>query len=311
MHVPGRSNSTPPVAAGRAPRPLPRPDRQFYAKTSAFGRFGIRWFDPQLMPQEHFHGHIEMNWLTAGCMNYVIDSHPATVPAGQLVMFWAGIPHRTISIDRGPAGDSRQCNVYLPLDSFLHMPNLGRLTETMMGGGVIALPVDTIGNDTLVRWYNDYRRGDAERADILKSEIGLMLRRAAVDGWDELLPPWIEAVTPTTKNATPLRYVVAMIKYILEHLAEPLRAEDIARVVGLHPNYALNLFTSVMNVSLHKFVVRMRLIRARSLLFEGSLSIENVAFQSGFSALSQFYEQFRNAYGITPRQMRANYFHQV
>jgi transcriptional regulator GlxA family with amidase domain len=66
-----------------------------------------------------------------------------------------------------------------------------------------------------------------------------------------------------------------------------------------------------MNVSIHKFVVRMRLIRARSLLFEGSLSIENVAFQSGFSALSQFYEQFRNAYGITPRQMRANYFHQV
>ena len=54
-------------------------------------------------------------------------------------------------------------------------------------------------------------------------------------------------------------------------------------------------------------VVRMRLIRARSLLFEGSLSIENVAFESGFTALSQFYVQFRNAYGLTPRQMRAHY----
>jgi AraC-like DNA-binding protein len=298
-----------PTKPGTAP--LPRPDRQFYAKMSAFGRFGIRWFDPQLMPAEHFHGHIEMNWLTAGSMEYVIDGHQLTVPANRLVMFWAGIPHRTISVDRGPRNDGRQCNVYLPLDAFLHMPNLGKLTETMMGGGVVALPLDTIGNDTLVRWYNDYRRGDAERADILKSEIALMLRRAAVDGWDELLTPWIEAVTPATKGATPLRYVVAMIKYILEHLADPLRSEDIAQVVGLHPNYALNLFTSVMNVSIHKFVVRMRLIRARSLLFEGSLSIENVAFQSGFSALSQFYEQFRNAYGITPRQMRANYFHQV
>ena len=26
----------------------------------------------------------------------------------------------------------------MPLDAFLHMPRLGRLTETMMGGGVIA-----------------------------------------------------------------------------------------------------------------------------------------------------------------------------
>ena len=42
----------------RAAPPVPRPDRQFYAKTNAFGRFGIRWFDPQLMDREHFHGHI-------------------------------------------------------------------------------------------------------------------------------------------------------------------------------------------------------------------------------------------------------------
>jgi AraC-like DNA-binding protein len=62
-----------------------------------------------------------------------------------------------------------------------------------------------------------------------------------------------------------------------------------------------------MNTPLHKFVVRMRLIRARSLLFEGGLSIENVAFRSGFTSLSQFYQQFRSAYGMTPRQMRASY----
>src|SRR5690606_26302839 len=80
-----------------------------------------------------------------------------------------------------------------------------------------------------------------------------------------------------------------------------------AKVVGLHPNYALSLFGEVMRVPMHKFVVRMRLIRARHLLFEGNLSIEDVAYESGFSALSQFYVQFRNAYGLTPRQMRAHY----
>lgn len=311
MHVPTTVTKTSSKAPAKAPRPVPRPDRKFYAASSAFGRFGMRWFRPQLMPKEHFHGHIELNWLTTGQMDYLIDGHPVTVPSERIVMFWAGIPHQTIEVDYGASGDAKQCNVYLPLDTFLHMPNLGRLTDTMMGGGVIALQPDTIGSDTLQRWYEDYRSGNAERGDILRSEIAIMLRRASVTGWDELLQPWIEAITPTTKSATPLRYVVAMIKHILEHLSEPLRGEDIAAVVGLHPNYALNLFTSVMNVSLHKFVVRMRLIRARSLLFEGSMSIENVAFSSGFTALSQFYEQFRAAYGITPREMRANYLHQA
>ena len=134
-----------------------------------------------------------------------------------------------------------------------------------------------------------------------------MLRRAVLTGWDELLPAWIEPAGGAARAATPLRYVVAMVRHILENLNDPLRAEDVARVVGLHPNYALNLFTDVMRVPMHKFVVRMRLIRARYLLFEGSRSIENVAYESGFSALSQFYVQFRNAYGITPRQMRAHY----
>jgi AraC family transcriptional regulator, melibiose operon regulatory protein len=291
----------------RAPRPVPRPDRRFYSSNVAFGRFGMRWFKPVLMPGEHAHGHIELNWLTAGHMDYLIDSHPVQLPAGRLLMFWAGIPHRAVGVSRGQNNDALQCNVYLPLDDFLHMPRTGKLLDTMMGGGVIALHDGTIGSETLRRWYDDYRSGDSERIDILKSEIAIMLRRASATGWDELLPSWIEAVTPATKAATPLRYAVAMIRYALEHLSQPLRAEDIAEVVGLHPNYALSLFSSVMKVPLHKFVVRMRLIRARALLAEGALSIENVAFESGFPALSQFYAQFRNAYGMTPQQMRNSY----
>ena len=83
---------------------MPRPDRQFYAQTQAFGRFGIRWFDPQIMPQEHFHGHIELNWLTDGSMDYVIDGRPVQVPSQRLVMFWAGIPHQTVGLDTGDSG---------------------------------------------------------------------------------------------------------------------------------------------------------------------------------------------------------------
>jgi AraC-like DNA-binding protein len=292
-----------------APRPVPRPDRKFYAETAAFGRFGVRWFDPQLMPAEHSHGHIELNWLTAGSMDYVVDGRNVVVPPERLIMFWAGIPHQTVRLDRGPGADARQCNVYLPLDSFLHMPHLGKLTETMMGGGMIMHMPDAIEQATLKRWYQDYRSGNPERSDILKAEISTMLRRTALVGWDEILPPWIESVGAQTRAASPLRYVVAMVSYIMEHLSEPLTAEDVAKVVGLHPNYALNLFTEVMRVSVRKFVVRMRLIRARSLLFEGNLSIANVAFQSGFTSLSQFYEHFRSAYGITPREMRQNLIH--
>lgn len=287
----------------RAPRPTPRPDRSFYASGKAFGRFGMRAFTPQIMPAAHSHGHIEFNWLTQGTMDYVFDGRPVTVGANRLVAFWAGIPHQTLGLTP-EAVAGRQHNIYLPMDSFLHMPQLGRLTETLMGGGVIQLLPDAIGLDTLERWHGDYRSGNSLRTDIVRLEIGTLFRRAAITGWDLLLPAWIEPAGSRTRTGSPVRYVARMVRHIVENITEPLSAEDIAEVVGLHPNYATNLFTKVMSISVQKFVVRMRLIRARSLLFDGNLSIANVAFQSGFVSQTQFYEHFRRAYGMTPSQMR-------
>jgi AraC-like DNA-binding protein len=239
-------------------------------------------------------------------MSYVFDGRRVEVPAGRIAMFWAGISHQTKTIDFGPDAGARQCNVYLPLDVFLHMPHLRELQETMLGGGVICLDPDSIGESDLHRWYGDYRSGNSERSDIVKVELGAMLRRATLVGWDELLAPWIDVNGPSPRIGSPVRYVVAMLRYMLENLSEPLALKDVAGIVGLHPNYALNLFTRVMGISVRAFITRMRLVHARSLLFESDLSIANVAFQSGFTSLSQFYEHFRNAYGITPRVMRQN-----
>jgi len=291
------------IDRGKAPRPTPRPDRKFYASGRAFGRFGVRSFPPQVMAAPHSHGHIEFNWLTAGSMDYLVDGRPVTVGADRLVAFWAGIPHQTVALSP-ETSQGRQVNIYLPVDAFLDMPQLGLLTETLMGGGVVQLTPETIGIETLDRWHGDYRSGNSLRTDIVKTEIGSMFRRAALTGWDLLLPAWVENSTARTRNASPVRYVVRMVRHIVENLTDPLTAQSIADVVGLHPNYATNLFAKVMHISVQKFVVRMRLIRARSLLFEGNLSVANIAFQSGFSSLTQFYEHFRNAYGITPSEMR-------
>ncbi|MFD1254972.1 Melibiose operon regulatory protein [Devosia equisanguinis] len=292
----------PASAREKPPRPTPRPDRRFYATGKAFGRFGIRAFAPQIMAQPHTHGHIEFNWLTQGEMDYVFDGGPVTVGPDRLIAFWAGIPHQTT--DLRAVGDGKQLNIYLPMDAFLEMPQLGRLTETLMGGGVIQLSPECIGLDTLERWHADYRSGNSLRTDLVRAEIGTMFRRAAITGWDTLLPAWVERSGTRTRTSTPVRYVVRMVRHIVENITDTLSAEEIAKVVGLHPNYATNLFTKVMHISVQKFVTRMRLIRARSLLFDGSLSIANVAFQSGFVSQTQFYEHFRNAYGMTPSQMR-------
>ena len=263
----------------------------------------MRSFPPQIMPQPHSHGHIEFNWLTAGTMDYMFDG--ARCQSGRAGWWRSGPVFRTRRSGWATSATGASSISTCRMDAFLEMPQLGRLTETLMGGGVIQLNPDCIG----ARNARSLAPGLSQR-QCASAPISCAPRSAPCSAAPPL-PAGIRCCRPGSSAparvpapARRVRYVVRMVRHIVENITDPLSAEDIAKVVGLHPNYATNLFTKVMHISVQKFVTRMRLIRARSLLFDGSLSIANVAFQAGFVSQTQFYEHFRKAYGMTPSQMR-------
>jgi AraC family transcriptional regulator, melibiose operon regulatory protein len=149
----------------------PSHERRFYASNRAFGRFGIRIFEPQIMPQPHWHGHIEANFAIGTTMTYDMDGQVLTVPQDRLVLFWAGIPHCLTAVQPLVPGGQRLCNIYLPLDAFLMMHHITSLQVTLLGGGMIALPEALCSEAQVRRWYADYRSGDFERTEVVKMEL--------------------------------------------------------------------------------------------------------------------------------------------
>jgi AraC family transcriptional regulator, melibiose operon regulatory protein len=286
---------------------VPSHERHFYAANRAFGRFGIRIFEPVIMPQPHWHGHIEANFAIDLTMEYNIDGRTILVPANRLVIFWAGIPHQLTVVDRAGCGPHRLCNIYLPLDAFLMMHHITKLQMDLFGGGMLALPESLCSSDQVRRWYEDYRSGDFERAELVKMELNALFRRAASGPLTYLRAPDHEIAGNRALSSAHIRHVIAMVRFVLENLEKPLRNADIAKVTGLHENYCLSIFTRVMRVPLKQFVIRLRLMRARALLVESSMAISSVAEASGFSSVSQFYAQFKQSYGIAPAAVRAQY----
>jgi AraC-like DNA-binding protein len=294
-------------ASPRAPQGVPSHERQFYALTRAIGRFGMRVFTPYLMEQPHWHGHIEGNYLAHASMTYRVEDRDIEIPPGRLVLFWAGIPHQLTAIT--PTGDAtpRLTNIYLPVDTFLFMPHIAQLQVALLGGGLVMLPDTLCGADLMDRWYRDYRSNDFERTEIMKMEMNAMMRRALLSPLDYLLNPVADPGDDRTLSSAHIRHVVAMVRFIMENLAEPITNADVAAVTGLHQNYALALFTRTMRLPMKRFIIRMRLLRARALLMESSTAITTVAEQSGFHSISQFYDHFKAAYGMSPHALRARY----
>lgn len=304
----GRLRRSPPVIlSGEGEGATPPHERHFYARTKAIGRFGMRIFTPTLMPAPHWHGHIEANFLTGATMTYEVEGELIEVPEARMVLFWAGQPHRLVAVTPREDGVPRLANIYLSLDQFLFLPHIAPLQVALLGGGFACLPAALCSADQIARWYADYRSGDVERTEVMKMEINALMRRALLQPLDYLRRPLTESPEGRLLSSAHIRHVVGMVRFIMENLHRPLTNADVAAVTGLHSNYALALFTRTMRMPMKRFVIRMRLLRARALLLESSTAIAQVAEQSGFSSLSQFYAQFRAAFGMPPQQMRARY----
>ena len=281
------------------------PERRFYSRTKAFGRFGMRIFKPALMDRPHWHGHVEANFIRNARMIYVVDGQKLVVEPDHLLLFWAGVPHQLVAVEQTGSAERELSNIYLPLDTFLFMPHIPELQVALLTGGMVQFPAELCSITQIKRWYADYRANEAERLDVVKMELNALFRRISLSPLPFLKTPWRDKPTKAGLPTPHVRHVVDMVRHILENLQEPLKNEDVTRVTGLHPNYALSLFTRTMQLPLKQFIIRMRLLKARGMLLESDTAIATIAVESGFGSASQFYAHFNAAYGTSPQALRA------
>ena len=84
----------------------------------------------------------------------------------------------------------------------------------------------------------------------------------------------------------------------------PLANDDAAAEAGLSPFHFLRLFSHVLGVTPHQYLVHSRLRHAARLLADDSRAVTDVAFDVGFGDLSNFVRTFHRAAGVSPRRFR-------
>lgn len=94
--------------------------------------------------------------------------------------------------------------------------------------------------------------------------------------------------------------------YLLLHLSEPLRVEDMARRAGLSPSRFATLFSQTFGCAPHRYLLRLRLAHAQELLARSDETPARIAQLSGFSDVHHFSKTFRKACAQTPGQWRKN-----
>jgi AraC-like DNA-binding protein len=100
------------------------------------------------------------------------------------------------------------------------------------------------------------------------------------------------------------RRAVETALWIDAHSHQPIDLEHAAGQAGISPFHFLRLFSSVLGVTPHQYLVRSRLRHAARLLADDERPVTDVAYDVGFGDLSNFVRTFHRAAGVSPRKFR-------
>jgi AraC-like DNA-binding protein len=136
------------------------------------------------------------------------------------------------------------------------------------------------------------------RSDIGLDEVGQMFASRFVEvvsGQSE------KSVTAAGRDR---RRAVETALWIDAHSHRQIDLDDAAAQAGISPFHFLRLFSNVLGVTPHQYLVRSRLRHAARLLSDDDRSVTDIAYDVGFGDLSNFVRTFHRAAGVSPRRFR-------
>ena len=101
------------------------------------------------------------------------------------------------------------------------------------------------------------------------------------------------------------------LNYINIHFTENLTLETVAQITGFSKFHFSRWFREYTNTSFHDYLTKVRIDKAKSLLLNTTLSILEIALESGFQSSATFNRVFKSRNNCTPKEYRYTYNQQA
>jgi AraC-like DNA-binding protein len=257
--------------------------------------FGVEYRAPQMLPRPHAHTDVEMILTERGAVEHLLGGRRMRCDAGELLMFWAGVPHQSVS-----AAARTQCYfVHFPVAWLLAWPLPGTFVRRLLQGQVMRWPgpLNAPAGARFREWHGDAPSLGSNGPEIMRLELQALVRRLA-------LRDAHEPVRGEQSSGVGLGTVEAIAAHVVQHYTRPLTAAQIGQAVSVHPNHAMRAFSQTFGITLWAYVGRLRVAHARHLLSTTDRNVAQVGLESGFTSVGRFYQLFKRENGMTPKEYR-------
>ena len=106
-----------------------------------------------------------------------------------------------------------------------------------------------------------------------------------------------------TKNSTDIS-ILQLKNYIENNIDRTITLDELANEVNLNKTYFVKRFKALFEETPIKFILDMRIEKAKKLMVSENLSIQQVAERVGFNSLHYFSSVFKQTEGVSPKEYK-------
>jgi AraC-like DNA-binding protein len=250
----------------------------------------------------HVHPEYELILVIQGHGYRIVGDNISRLSAGDLVLVGPGLPH----IWQDERGSGGRASVYFLLMQF---------EDKFLGDGLLRLPA----MEPLRRLLHRARRGLHIVGKTHGKVAALMKHMADLKGMDRVLQfLQILAALAGSEDCEPIaspgfaadtslydqERMDRVFQFLNRKVGEPMRLSEAAQIVNLSEGAFSRFFRLHTGKTFPEFVNELRIGRACTLLMEDDLNITEVAYECGFTNLSNFNRQFLRLKGLSPHEFR-------
>lgn len=231
----------------------------------------------------HFHSSIELLYMLEGSMTVILDGEEMQVHQGECLWCSSYLIHSYQSDQK------RKCMV-----AIIPLTSVPMLSKTL-GSHVFARTV-VQDHDGRLRMLLEMmvEATKHENQAILKGLSYTLIGMAMEYG--PMQPSGYSAQDELIRD---------IMKYIHEHIDQPLSVRDVAGAFGYSESRFSHLFQERLKRTLHDYIRQLRCQQAAQMLRETEISVPEIALSKGFESLQTFYRSFKRCYGVTPAAYRS------
>lgn len=241
---------------------------------------------PEEKPYTEVHGGHSVSYVRKGSFGYQYRGQAFEMVAGSVLIGNPG-DEFMCTHDHHVCGD--ECLAFHLAPDFVEL--IGGSTALWRTGALAPLP------ELMV--LGELAQAAAEgKTHASVDEVGMLLAARFVEVASGVKPKALHV------RARDRRRAVEAALWLDAHSHQPIELADAAARADLSAFHFLRLFSKVLGVTPHQYLVRSRLRHAARLLTEPDRPITDIALDVGFSDLSNFVRTFRRAAGLSPGNFR-------